>query len=462
MTHVRTLLLAVLLALPLAGGAQPRSGAEVRSSFSDAVKKVSPAVVNIFTKKVVQGGANPFAADPFFQLFFGNPMMGMNRDRVEQSLGSGVLVTAEGVCITNYHVIKDASAIRVVFPDKREFDAKLLNADPKLDIAVMKLELPEGERVPFITFGDSDTLEVGDVVLAVGNPFGVGQSVSMGIVSALGRTNVGAATTESFIQTDAAINPGNSGGALVDSSGRLIGINTAIFSRGGGSLGIGFAIPSNTVKAVVSSILMTGSVQRPWLGADLQELTPLLAEKLGLPSPKGALVTNVAPGSPSAAAGLVVGDVILTFNGADVSDVGNLNARVAVAPLGKPVAVAVWREGERKALSLTLKTIPPRRKEDAFLIQGSNPLNGYVVERMSPALAQELGLPVSSTGLVVVGAPSTLSIATLGLQPGDILKTVNRKDIATIDDLTAALNNRARGWEIVFQRGNSMSRLVIQ
>jgi serine protease Do len=286
----------------------PSSRAQVQLSFAPIVKQSAPAVVNIYTKKIVKQRISPLMNDPIFQQFFGNnPMLNLPRERVENALGSGVIVRSDGQIVTNYHVVEASDEITVVLADRREFTAKILYSDKRIDMALLKIE---AANLPFLELADSDLAEVGDVVLAIGNPFGVGQTVTMGIVSALARTAVGISDLNFFIQTDAAINPGNSGGALVDINGRLLGINSAIFSKDGGSNGIGFAIPANMVRATLNSLAQTGRVVRPWLGLQGQAVTAEIASNLGLSRPTGVVITQIAKDGPAANAGLKVGDVI--------------------------------------------------------------------------------------------------------------------------------------------------------
>ncbi|NJL50933.1 MAG: trypsin-like serine protease, partial [Blastochloris sp.] len=328
---------AVVLALFVAPAAQaqlfqrqtPETRQQITLSFAPVAAKTSPAVVNVFAIKTrAQTSGHPFYDDPFFRRFFGDRGFGVPRERVQRSLGSGVIVDPRGFVVTNHHVIEGADEVRVVLADRRELAAEIVLRDPRTDLAVLRIT--DGAAFPAIELADSDALQVGDLVLAIGNPFGVGQTVTQGIVSALARTQVGVTDYQSFIQTDAAINPGNSGGALVDMSGRLVGINTAIFSRTGGSLGIGFAIPSNMVKVVVESAKSGGKqVKRPWLGAQLQPVTPEIAESLGLPRPVGALVADVPDSTPAAKAGLKRGDVIVAIDGQEVDDPAGLGFRLA-------------------------------------------------------------------------------------------------------------------------------------
>src|SRR5689334_7475248 len=327
----------------------PNSAAEVRHSYAPVVQLAAPAVVNVYAARTV-ATRNPLLDDPFFRRFFQTP--GMQQDQVERSLGSGVLVDSSGLVVTNNHVIEGADQVKVSLHDKREFDAEVVLKDARTDLAVLRIQ-DSRERFQALDFADSDALQVGDVVLAIGNPFGIGQTVTHGIVSALARTQVGISDYQFFIQTDAAINPGNSGGALVDLTGKLVGINTAIFSRSGGSQGIGFAIPANMVRVVVASAKSGGkAVKRPWLGAKLQAVTPEIAETLGLKLPNGALVANVAPNSPAARAGLKPSDLIVGVEGQQIDDPNAFDYRFATRPLGGSAQIDVQRSG--KTVKLTV------------------------------------------------------------------------------------------------------------
>src|ERR1700744_800002 len=326
----------------------PSSAAELRLSYAPIVQRVQPAVVNVYAAKVVQN-RNPLLDDPIFRRFFGTP--GGPQEQVQRSLGSGVMVDSSGLVVTNNHVVEGADQFKVSLSDKREFEAEIVLKDSRTDLAILRLKETQ-EKFPTLDFANSDELMVGDVVLAVGNPFGVGQTVTHGIISALARTQVGITDYQFFIQTDAPINPGNSGGALVDMTGRLAGINTAIFSRSGGSQGIGFAIPANMVRVVVASAKSGGkAVKRPWLGARLQTVTPEIAESLGLRLPSGALVAPVVPNSPAARAGLKLSDLIVTIDGQSVDDPNAFDYRFATRPLGGSSEVDVQRAG--KPLKLT-------------------------------------------------------------------------------------------------------------
>src|SRR6059036_581719 len=333
----------------------PSSAAELRLSYAPIVQRVTPAVVNVYAAKVVQN-RNPLLDDPIFRRFFGVP--GQQPEQMQRSLGSGVMVDPSGLVVTNNHVIEGAEQVKVSLSDKREFEAEIVLKDSRTDLAVLRLK-DSREKFPTLDFANSDELQVGDVVLAIGNPFGVGQTVTHGIISALARTQVGITDYQFFVQTDAAINPGNSGGALVDMTGKLAGINTAIFSRSGGSQGIGFAIPANMVRVVVDSAKSGGkAVKRPWLGARLQAVSPEIAETLGLKLPNGALVANVSPNSPAARAGLKLSDLNVGIDGQTIDDPNAFDYRFATRPLGGAAQVEVLRAGKTVKLSVPLETVP--------------------------------------------------------------------------------------------------------
>lgn len=460
----RTLSLLILfLCISLSASAEV-SMSNLKTSFAPVVKQTTNSVVNIFTEKVVKRSnrMSPFANDPMFRNFFNDFFTAPMRSRVEKSLGSGVVVTPHGHIVTNYHVIDGADAIKVVFNDAREVSAKLINADKRLDIAVLKLDLEEDEEVEHITFGDSDDLEVGDIILAIGNPYGVGQSVSMGIISALGRSNLGVSQFENFIQTDAAINPGNSGGAMVDSRGYLIGINTAIFTKSGGDMGIGFATPANAVKSIVNSILTTGSVVKPWLGASGQNLTPNLSESLGLRTPTGVLINEVAQGSPAQKAGLQVGDIILEMEGHKINNTFTLNSRIASAQLTDEAKIKIKRNGKEKTLFIQFEALPERNPKDQATLQGRHPLRGYSVEKITPALIHQMDLPLDTKGVVIIATPRKSGMfMSLGLREGDIILSINKTEIRTLKHLEQVLSKRTRTWNITYKRGNSVYRASI-
>ena len=446
-------LAAVVLALLGGAAAQerhvPGSTAEMTASFAPVVHRVAPMVVNVYAAKIV-ANRNPFADDPF-RRFFDLPGL-MPRERVQRSLGSGVIVDSSGLVVTNNHVIEGANEVKVALADKREFEATLVLKDARSDLAVLRLK--DGrEQFPAIELGNSDELQVGDLVLAIGNPFGVGQTVTHGIVSAVARTQVGITDFQFFIQTDAAINPGNSGGALVDLRGRLAGINTAIFSRSGGSQGIGFAIPVNMVRVVVASAKSGGSaVKRPWLGAKLQDVNAEIAESLGLKRPGGALIANVSPGSPAARAGLKTGDLIVAVDGQAVDDPNAFDYRFATKPLGGSAQVGLLRSGKETRVTGALEPAPdvPR---DELVIGSRSPFLGAKVANLSPALAEELRIDAKAEGVAVIDVPDNSIAARYGFRRGDVIVMVNGEAIATTRDLERAAGDATRTWSVTILRG---------
>lgn len=459
---------AALLALalsPLPAGAQdralPQSRADIQLSFAPVVRQVAPAVVNIYSRRVEQvRSVPPLFEDPLFRRFFGDQLMfgQQPRERVQQSLGSGVVVDAEGVIVTNNHVIEGATEIVVALADRREFEAKLLAADPKTDLAVLRIDT-KGENLPVLAFRDSDDIEIGDLVLAVGNPFGVGQTVTQGIVSALARTGVGDGDTQSFIQTDAAINPGNSGGALVTMDGRLVGINTAIYSRSGGSMGIGFAIPSNLVNQTVHQAVTGKGIVRPWLGAGGQMVTAELAAGLGLARPAGVLLSDVYGGGPADRAGLRTGDVILKVDGREVLDPRALKFRIAARGVGETATLDIQRKGQALKIALPLETPPENPPRDVTTLTGNGPLSGAIVGNMSPAYNEELGLDSFGRGVVITDATPNGLVRQTGLRRGDVLLEVNGVKIATVADLKAVVQKGGRDWRLTVRRGDQTLNL---
>ncbi len=422
---------------------------QVRLSYAPVVKRVAPAVVNVYAAKVVRT-QNPLFDDPIFRRFFGGPGGGINQ--VQRSLGSGVIVDPHGLIVTNVHVIEGATDIKVVLADKREFEAHVVLKDKRSDLAVLRIK-DGSARFPHLQFADSDALQVGDVVIAIGDPFGVGQTVTHGIVSALARTDIGSNDYQFFIQTDAAINPGNSGGALVDLEGRLVGINSAIFSRSGGWQGIGFAIPSNMVRVVVASAESGGkAVQRPWFGARLQAVTSDLAESLGLSRPTGALITKVVRDSPAAQAGLQVGDLILSVDGQDVDNPRAFHYRFATKPLGGTAAVGFRRKGRAMSAKVALRTAPESPR-DEMTIRDRSPFSGAKVANLSPALADELQLQNADQGVVILDVDAGSYASNVGFRRGDIIMAVNNQRIEKTRDLARVTAERSRTWRIVLRRG---------
>jgi Do/DeqQ family serine protease len=426
----------------------PSSTAQLQLSFAPVVHRVAPAVVNVYAQHVVTNN-NPLLADPFFRQFFGG---GMPREQVERSLGSGVLVDASGLVVTNYHVIEGADQVKIALADKREFEADIVLKDQRSDLAVLRIKGAK-ERFSTLEFANSDELQVGDVVLAIGDPFGVGQTVTHGIVSAVARSQVGTSDYQFFIQTDAAINPGNSGGALVDINGRLVGINSAIYSRSGGSQGIGFAIPANMVRVVVASAVGgSGAVKRPWLGAKLQDVTPEIAESLGLKRPSGALVANVANGSPAAHAGIKTGDLIVTIDGVTVEDSNAFDYRFATKPLGREAKIGLMRQGKEIVVAVPLQALPDTPRQEVE-IRANSPFLGATVATLSPALADELRLDPQTEGVVITAVADGSAAQSVGFQKGDLVLSVNNQKIAKSADLERIASAGSRQWRVTIQRG---------
>lgn len=438
----------------------PFGRAEIELSFAPLVRKTAPAVVNVYAKSQVRQPVSPFAGDPFFEQFFGGgrPM----RPRVQQSLGSGVIVDASGLVVTNYHVIRGGDEVKVALADGREFESEVLLKDESVDLAVLKIN---AERpLPFLRMGDSDALEVGDLVLAIGNPFGVGQTTTSGIVSALARSHIGVTDFGFFIQTDAAINPGNSGGALINMAGDLVGINTAIFTRSGGSNGIGFAIPSIMVRAVVNVARNGGDYfERPWLGAEFAPVDAQTAEALGMDHPTGALVQNITPGSPAEKGALMPGDVLLAMNGRSIENPDALGYRLATESAGASVDFRILRRGRLQDVAVTLERAPDGLGATTTLqIEGDSPFAGATVSELSPRLAQKLRLPESRKGVVVTETARNSPSARFGLRPGDIVVEVNGEDIRNADQLNRVAMERSRWWRFSIERNGQILRQVLR
>ncbi len=425
------------------------SANELRLSYAPVVQHVAPAVVNVYAAKTVQAARNPLFDDPIFRRFFGVP--GGRASQMQRSLGSGVIVDPSGLVVTNVHVIDGADEIKVALADKREFEASVVLKDPRTDLAVLRIK-DGGVKFPFLDFANSDQLEVGDVVLAVGNPFGVGQTVTHGIISALARTQVGVSDYQFFIQTDAAINPGNSGGALADLGGKLVGINTMILSRSGGSQGVGFAIPANMVRVVVASAKSGGTaVKRPWLGATLQPVTPDIADSMSLKRPAGALVASVAKDGPAAKAGLKPGDLIVSIDGQAVEDTNAFDYRLATKPLGGSAKLGIVRAGKDVVATVALETAPELPR-DEITIRARSPFFGAKVANLSPALADELQLQNVDSGVVIIDVDNGSYASNLGFQRGDVIEEVNGEKIHKTHDLAKASEVPSRTWRIVILR----------
>jgi Do/DeqQ family serine protease len=436
----------------------PSSAAELRLSYAPIVQRAQPAVVNVYAAKTVQN-RNPLLDDPIFRRFFGAPG-NQQPEQMQRSLGSGVMVDPSGLVVTNNHVIEGADQVKISLSDKREFEAEIVLKDSRTDLAVLRVKDGK-EKFATLDFANSDELVVGDIVLAIGNPFGVGQTVTHGIISALARTQVGITDYQFFIQTDAAINPGNSGGALVDMTGRLAGINTAIFSRSGGSQGIGFAIPANMVRVVVASAKSGGkAVKRPWLGARLQAVTPEIAETLGLRTPVGALVANVAPGSPAARAGLKLSDLIVGIDGQTVEDPNAFDYRFATRPFGGSAQIDVQRGGKTIKVNIPLEVAPDTNR-DEITIAARSPFQGARVANISPAVAEELRLDSNAEGVVVVELEDGAPAASVGFQKGDIIMAVNNQKIAKTSDLDKAAKTSSRLWRITVVRGGQQINVTL-
>ena len=455
-------LLFLLLSTPaIAADVVPTSLQQVQLSYAPLVRQVAPAVVSIYAKRVVNERLSPFMNDPFFSQFFGNSYgFGVPRQRVESALGSGVIVSASGLIITNKHVIADAEDVVVVLSDRREFPATIVSVDDKTDLAALRITAPES--LPALTLANSDDLEVGDLVLAIGNPFGVGQTVTSGIISATGRSTEGLGSDNLFIQTDAAINPGNSGGALVDMSGRLIGINTAIYSKSGGSMGIGFAVPANMVQTVITAAASGQRLRRPWLGLEAQPITAELASSLGLPRPEGVIIKSLHPASPAAKAGLEVGDVVLSVDGKEVDGPEALKFRVATQAIGSETTWEVLQNGKSARLTFTLIAQPDVPARQETVLRGQTPFSGARVANLNPALVEELGLTSLTEGVIVLAVGNGTIAQNVGLRLGDIILSINRQQITTVDDLQEALGNSRGAWALRIRRGDQVISTVIR
>ncbi|GBE03649.1 MAG TPA: DegQ family serine endoprotease [Nitrospirae bacterium] len=428
------------------------------NAMAEIAEAVKPSVVNVSTEKtekIASAPISPFSNNPLFKQFFGNQFRQQApRERKSASLGSGVIISSDGYILTNNHVIKNADKIKVLLSDKREFIGKLVGADPKTDLAVIKIE---AEGLSSIEIGDSDKLKIGELVLAVGNPFGLNQTITMGIVSAVGRANVGIADYEDFIQTDAAINPGNSGGALVNIRGELVGINTAIFTTSGGYQGIGFAIPSNMIKVVMDSLISGGKVIRGWLGVSVQPMTPELAQQFGLEKEQGTLISNVIENSPAELAGLLRGDFIIEFNGKKVNEPFVLKNTVAETKPGDEVDIKIIRDGKIETFKVVIGELPDDiQKVPATAFE--NALKGVSIRDLTPEIYDKLNLPEKIRGVVVTniapGSPAETSLA-----PGDVILEVNRKGITNVDDYEARVSKIKPDRDIlllIFRRGSTI------
>jgi Do/DeqQ family serine protease len=427
--------------------AVPTSASEIKLSFAPLVKSSAPAVVNVYAaRKLV--ARSPYQGDPFFEQFFGQRPQ--QRPRIESSLGSGVIVDPTGLIVTNNHVIKDADEVKVALADGREYPSRILMKDERADLAVLKID--SDEAFPALPLADSDEIEIGDLVLAIGNPFGIGQTVTNGIVSALARTHIGVNDFGYFIQTDAPINPGNSGGALIDMKGELVGVNTAIYSRSGGSNGIGFAIPSNMVRVFVEAARKGGRFERPFIGATFAQVTADIAEAVGLDRPSGSLVESLYAGGPAEKSGLEPGDVVMAIDGFAVGNPDTLGYRLATAGIGKSVTLDVNRNGETKALTLALAAPPEVPEREARRIEGETPFSGATIANLSPRLADELDMTQTLTGVVVTEVDPRSFAGRFGLRPKDIVVAVNERNVRSTGDLQKLAADGRRGWVIEVER----------
>jgi serine protease Do len=438
----------------------PKSKAEISLSFAPVVKRVAPAVVNIYTKRITQRRVrSPLFDDPFFRRFFGRNF-GTPRPRVQGALGSGVIVRSDGVVVTNAHVIKGADQITVITADRREYEAKVLLRDPRTDLAILRIK---GARpFPALELGDADKLEVGDLVLAVGNPFGVGQTVTSGIVSAVARTAAGIADFQSFIQTDAAINPGNSGGALVTVDGKLVGINTAIFSKTGGSVGIGFAIPSNMVQSVLTSALSGAQLLRPWLGASGQNVNFDIAGSLGLKQVAGVLIRKVHKNGPAQKAGIKRGDVITAVDGKTILTSQALRYRLALLQIGGKAKLTVIRGGKTLDLEVALVAPPEDPPRNLTAIAGYSPFAGATIANLSPRLTEETGFQGPQQGVVIMQIERGSPAHRLRMARGDLIVSVNGVAITRVSVLKDMVAERQRDWFVQLRRRGQLITLRLR
>ena len=440
---------------------------ETSKAFTEIVSTVSPAVVNIAATKVMQRETDALYDDPFFDLFSPFNDFGMPKKWKEKSLGSGVIVSPDGYIITNNHVVEKGEEIRVTLFDGKTFKGKLVGADPKTDIAIIRID---ARKLPTLTWGDSERLQVGEFVLAIGNPYSLNHTVTMGIISAVGRANVGIADYEDFIQTDAAINPGNSGGPLVNVKGELIGINTAIFSRTGGYQGIGFAVPSNMVRIIMDQLVQRGKVTRGWIGVTIQELTPELSQKFGAKKVQGALISDVMKDSPAAKAGMKRGDIILTFNGKAVKDVSNLRNMVAQSKIGNDVEMEILRSGREYSVKVTIIEIP-RARDVAEVVPDYSTgdteaelLTGLTVMDLSKETLKQLGYNKNERGVIVVKVENGSPADEAEIRKGDIINEIDKKKIDSVEDFNRIATHIQRNETVLLfiNRGGKRFYVVLK
>ena len=463
-SHLTIGCLAAMLALGPAGAQTPaprvvpESKAQVQLSFAPIVRQTAGSVVNVYAKRSER--RQNAAIEEYFRRFFGDNAPGVPRGRSQSSLGSGVIVDPSGLVITNNHVIENMTEVKVALADRREFEAEILLRDPRTDIAVLKLK--DATNLQAVELGDSEALQVGDLVLAIGNPFGVGQTVTQGIVSALARTQVGISDYQFFIQTDAAINPGNSGGALIDMNGRVVGINTAIYSRSGGSIGIGFAVPSSMVRVVLNSARGgSKNVIRPWLGARLQPVDGDIANGLGLERPTGVLVTSIYDKGPAAEAGLKRGDAILLVDGQPVDNPDAFGYRFTLKGTQGQVPLTVLRAGKQTAIQVRLMPPPETPARDPVRGRARTPFAGATLVNMSPAVADELQIEIADDGVVVADIEDRSLAGSVGFEKGDRIVAINGERLASTKDAERAISRTGGSWEVTVSRGGRVFTTVL-
>jgi serine protease Do len=440
------------------------------NGFAAVVERVVPAVVNIASTKIVRTPqtSSPFFSDPIFRQFFGDQFsqqFHFPREQREKSLGSGVIVTADGYVLTNNHVVEGASDIRVSLVDKREFKARVIGTDPRTDIAVLKVEARD---LPRAVLGDSSKVKVGNFALAIGDPFGLSETVTAGIISATGRGNLGIEDYEDFIQTDASINPGNSGGALVDVNGEVIGINTAILTGngGGGNQGVGFAIPINMARQVMDQILKNGHVVRGYIGAWIQPVTPEIAKAFGLAEARGALLGDVDPKGPAGLSGLHRGDIILEVDGRRIEDPGTFRLKTAMTPPGTVVHLKVFSGGKTRDIDVKLGELPSKEEKPAGTTSGGAPsaaLQGLTVETLTPEIARELNLSAQTSGVVVSSVEPGSAAAEAGLRRGDVVQEVNHQRVTSVSEFNrAAVTSGKQPVLLLVNRGGNTVYIAVE
>ena len=438
----------------------PFNQGEIQLSFAPLVDKTARSVVNVYAARIVQVRRSPFEGDPFFEQFFGR-QFGQAQPRVQSSLGSGVIVDGEGLVVTNNHVIDGMDQIKVALSDGREFESRVVLRDERSDLAVLQIDTRE--ELPSLEFGLTDQLQTGDLVLAIGNPFGVGQTITSGIISAGARTRAGVSDFGFFIQTDAAINPGNSGGALINMTGQLVGINTAIFSRSGGSNGIGFAIPADMVRAVVAQAKGgSDAFERPYMGADFDVVTPEMAESLGMHRPAGAIVTGVAKGGPSEQAGLRVGDVVIGINKQKIQHPDALGYRIATLEAGNTVNLEVLSRGKLDTLELTLIKQPEETKKQSIILEGQTPFSGAHISEISNRLARKYRIQSGTEGIIIKDIKRGSNAQRAGFRPGDIIHSVNGIRMNNVSDMVRVVEEGGRSWRFRLNRGGSIIQQILR